>query len=289
MSSRCIFCSWSFFPGHPRETLRHSVRFASLGRCLSPSHSPLPSPPYITSFVAQAPHLVEAFALPSRSSASLARASAAFFWSSFSQPVLLATAVEYHSMTPLPTPATPNHALQRTAPGVTAHAPTAYAPAAFPHGLRRPPQSLSLGSFGDFSRFPGNDAARKAPAIRALLPAAALRSPDVPSLYRSQRSGSRSFDPLFPAGLSSIAVPPVATGRGFLRHLTSMPLPDASVLAFRSLTRLAQGPKTPNQALQRTAPGCHVGCSPQSPPRSRRASPKLSLSLRSLGVSSRLP
>ena len=42
----------------------------------------------------------------------------------------------------------PNHALQRTAPGVTAHAPTACAPAAFPHGLRRPPQSLSLGSLG---------------------------------------------------------------------------------------------------------------------------------------------
>jgi len=42
-----------------------------------------------------------------------------------------------------------NHALQRTAAGVTAHAPTAFAPAAFPHGLRRPPQSLSLGSLGD--------------------------------------------------------------------------------------------------------------------------------------------
>ena len=43
----------------------------------------------------------------------------------------------------------PNHALQRTAPGVTACAPTRRpAPAAFPHRLRRPPQSLSLGSFG---------------------------------------------------------------------------------------------------------------------------------------------
>ena len=42
----------------------------------------------------------------------------------------------------------PNHALQRTAPGVTAHAPAAFAPAVFPHGLRRPPQSLSLGSLG---------------------------------------------------------------------------------------------------------------------------------------------
>ncbi len=45
----------------------------------------------------------------------------------------------------------PNHALQRTAPGVTACAPTRRpAPAVFPHRLRRPPQSLSLGTFGDF-------------------------------------------------------------------------------------------------------------------------------------------
>ena len=47
-------------------------------------------------------------------------------------------------------PETPNHALQRTAPGVTACAPARRpAPAAFPHRLRRPPQSLSLGSLGD--------------------------------------------------------------------------------------------------------------------------------------------
>ena len=37
------------------------------------------------------------------------------------------------------------------------------------------------------------------------------------------------------------------------------------------------------QALQRTAPGRHACCSPQSPPRSRHASPPLSLSLGSLG------
>jgi hypothetical protein len=42
---------------------------------------------------------------------------------------------------------------QRAAPGVTAHAPTTFAPAAFPHGLRRPPQSLSLGSLGVATRF----------------------------------------------------------------------------------------------------------------------------------------
>jgi hypothetical protein len=48
--------------------------------------------------------------------------------------------------------ATPNHALQRTAPGVTAHVPTAFAPATFPHRLRRPPQSLSLRSLDDSAR-----------------------------------------------------------------------------------------------------------------------------------------
>ena len=50
-----------------------------------------------------------------------------------------------------PTTATPNHALQRTAPGVTACAPTTFAPAAFPPAMqvpRRTPRSLSLGSLG---------------------------------------------------------------------------------------------------------------------------------------------
>ena len=45
-------------------------------------------------------------------------------------------------------PETPNHALQRTAPCVTAPASAA----AFPPAMqvpRRPPQSLSLRSFGD--------------------------------------------------------------------------------------------------------------------------------------------
>ncbi len=47
--------------------------------------------------------------------------------------------------------ATPNHALQRTAPCVTAPASTA----AFPPSVqvpRRTPRSLSLGSLGDYAR-----------------------------------------------------------------------------------------------------------------------------------------
>ena len=41
----------------------------------------------------------------------------------------------------------PNHALQRTAPAVTARASAAAFPPAM-HGPRQPPPSLSLGSFG---------------------------------------------------------------------------------------------------------------------------------------------
>jgi hypothetical protein len=52
-------------------------------------------------------------------------------------------------------PTSPNHALQRTAPGVTACAPSRRpAPAAFPHRLRRLPESPSLGSLGDATRAP---------------------------------------------------------------------------------------------------------------------------------------
>ena len=45
----------------------------------------------------------------------------------------------------------PNHALQRTAPAVTARASTAAFPPAM-HGPRQPPPSLSLGSLGVSSR-----------------------------------------------------------------------------------------------------------------------------------------
>jgi len=52
-------------------------------------------------------------------------------------------------------------------------------------------------------------------------------------------------------------------------------------------------PQTPNQALQRTAPGCHACCcAPPTPtatyrPRSRPASPPQSLSLEALGAATR--
>ena len=74
---------------------------------------------------------------------------------------MLATA--YPEMPAFTTRTSPNHALQRTAPGVTACAPTRRpTPATFPHRLRRPPQSLSLGSLGDSARFsPGTTATQQ--------------------------------------------------------------------------------------------------------------------------------
>jgi pimeloyl-ACP methyl ester carboxylesterase len=95
--------------------------------------------------------------------------------------------------------ATPNQALQRTAPGVTACAPTRRpAPAAFPHRLRRPPQSLNLGSLcGAVQLFcmPYTDHIRMFPAaipVIALLigtsgPAAWANETGVPSGFEEHR------------------------------------------------------------------------------------------------------
>jgi hypothetical protein len=50
---------------------------------------------------------------------------------------------------------------------------------------------------------------------------------------------------------------------------------------------VASQPRTPNHALQRTAPVGHAACSPQSLPRRQRARPPLSLSLESFGDATR--
>ena len=153
----------------------------------------------------------------------------------------------------------PNHALQRTAPGVTACAPSRRpAPATFPHRLRRPPQSLSLGSLGDTPRLVSNVAA----------------FPFVPSMTRHL---TRFYVPS-PAGQAGFAGSSAASS-GFDGAAVSH--------AFGGQTSTLATPiVTPNHALQRTAPVGHACCSPQSPPRSSRARPPRSLSLRSLGASS---
>jgi hypothetical protein len=186
-------------------------------------------------------------------------------------------------------PQTPNHALQRTAPGVTACAPSRRpAPATFPHRLRRPPQSLSLGRSATFRIFSGNDALAPVSPDRALLPVPRCSRQSSPCLFPSQRFGLSPCVPFFPSGAFVFPRSPRLDQAALSSPLTSMPLLDSSVVASGGFIRSLQGPKTPNQALQRTAPGRHGCCSPQSPPRSSRAVPPQSLSLRSLAVATRI-
>ncbi len=104
---------------------------------------------------------------------------------------------------------------------------------------------------------------------------------------------SRSFDP------ASVSSATALSERRSLRFGRSL-LPVGEFLGgclsampsssnVRTPHAVANQPRTPNKALQRTAPGCHGGCSPQSLPRSRRASPPPSLSLWSLGAFSLRP
>ena len=76
---------------------------------------------------------------------------------------------------------------------------------------------------------------------------------------------------------NSMACQPMSLGLRATRRRGLMPSVPHTPSAFPAANA------TPNHALQRTATGCHAGCSPQSPPRSRRASPPPSLSLRSFG------
>ena len=164
--------------------------------------------------------------------------------------------------------ATPNHALQRTAPRVTARAfcerSASYISASVVrstvgHAPRHAPPSLSLGSLGVTPRLVYE---------RRVFPSA---SSTTRHLLRSE---SLAGSPAGQAGPRRFW----AASRGFVGAAASRRF------GFQS-ANIAMPNVTPNHALQRTATGCHGGCSPQSLPRSRRASPPPSLSLRSLGDS----
>lgn len=73
-------------------------------------------------------------------------------------------------MSVLPTPATANQALQRTAPAVTLAAP----PPSPTQPSRQPPPSLSLGSFGRMNRFLGYSKSDWLEAIGFILFATAI-------------------------------------------------------------------------------------------------------------------
>jgi len=106
---------------------------------------------------------------------------------------------------------TPNHALQRTAPGVTACAPTRRpAPAAFPHRLRRPPQSLSLGSLDVATSLLSNHAFIRASSesipvsqTHALVSGSFTLSPHS-AVWRSERSIVSACPSFSPSAVSPV-------------------------------------------------------------------------------------
>ncbi len=150
-------------------------------------------------------------------------------------------------------PTSPNHALQRTAPGVTlaaADRPATCAhpaPAALPQPARRAPQSLSLGSFGDFSRFPRERRlARVSRDSSAFFPEQRFSRQSSSAIAAASVSACPHFDTLFPAGLSSFAAPPRSTRRRFSLLLISMPL------SFQRFGSTAVSPAAPNGQRRRT-------------------------------------
>jgi hypothetical protein len=193
----------------------------------------------------------------------------------------------------------PNHALQRTAPGVTlaaADRPAACAhpaPAAFPQSARRPPQSLSLESFGVSLALPVNNTLLTPFRTHALANPAAFYLAFLASrellLSRSFRAASAFGGVALPERHSlrlRRCLSPARTSLGGSLFARRFPF------RTRTLHAVALQPRTPNHALQRTAPARHTGCSPrlrpQPPFRSRCAAPPQSLSLGSFGDCSRV-
>ena len=198
----------------------------------------------------------------------------------------------------------PNHALQRTAPRVTVAAilacarlvrswrcPTSIASFCAPPSQlpRHAPPSLSLGSLGVATHLVCNHASfqvcRESMSVSEThgLVGRSFTFPPSTAVWPSE--GSTVF--ARPSFLVSVASS-VSTSRRFQSSLTFMRSADSPfwpVVAWTFIPTTA----TPNHALQRTAPGRHACCSPQSPPRSSHAVPPRSLSLGSLGVSTSLP
>ena len=188
----------------------------------------------------------------------------------------------------------PNHALQRTGSAVTA-------PAADHRHLsthRQVPRplrlSLSLLSFGVLLACPVNHAFLSPSRTHALTNSETFTAE---SVARPMALPSRSLDP------ATACSPAAFSARQGLRPKRGLE-PARTFLAGSLLARRcvchAQAPdaganptQTPNQALQRTAPARHAGCSrrlrPQPPCRSQRAAPPQSLSLGSFGDFAHLP
>ena len=169
----------------------------------------------------------------------------------------------------------PNHALQRTAPGVT----VAASAATFPPTLqlpRRPPHSLSLGSLGH---------SRNLPEERAAL----MFTPESPSCIRA--SLAKTNQPPSPVITNPKNPPQKSAMRNASWRAEGEEDGQPTTFAQKTLPAEPTAMK-PNQALHRTAPARHTGCShrlrPQPPFRSRCAAPPQSLSLGSLGDAARV-
>ena len=150
-------------------------------------------------------------------------------------------------------PTSPNHALQRTAPCVTAPASTT----AFPPAMqvpRRPPPSLSLGSLGVAPRLVSNHASLRVycgPIIpcrpHALAHSSLTSSPSTAFWRHPGFTSSPSL--IFSVPVTS----PVSTDRRLWSFLSPMRSADS---LFWPVVVWAVFPNnaTPNHALQRTAP-----------------------------------
>ena len=166
----------------------------------------------------------------------------------------------------LPTAATPNQALQRTAPARHTGCSRRLRPQPpFRSRCAAPPQSLSFVSLGDTRRFVFNDAPlqfcrESMPAfeIGALVCRSPMSSPS-PAVSRSEGS-TFSASPSFSASVVS----PVSTNRRFWFFLSLMRRADSRFWSFGAWA-LSVNNVTPNHAIQRTAP-CVTSHAPEPPP-----------------------
>ena len=193
-----------------------------------------------------------------------------------------------------PTPritSTPNYALQRTGAAVTAHAarllrPPPPSPA---QPSRQPPPSLSLGSLGHSSRLPLMKASASLFRVgsfqsRGAFGVSVSVSPVTPSFGRWSVRSRLTLPRLSPC-LHSMRFVDASFGSQVTRQS-----PVSSAVIGRRLAMLSTEAEWPNHALQRTGaavtPAASATAFPPTVQRSRQ--PRRSLSLRSLGVSTRI-
>ena len=185
--------------------------------------------------------------------------------------------------------ATPNHALQRTAPRVTVAASTS----AFPPTMqlpRRPPQSLSLRSLGHSPRLlemkaSASDFRLTRFQSRRAFGVTASTSQAKRSFWR-QSARARLTESRFSPLLQAVRLVAASFGSQVTRLS-----PESSTVLGRWFAELSTQNEWPNQALQRTRVSVTPAASSLrlSPTTQQSRPSRVSLSLRSLGVLAPLP